>query len=143
MSIAKSQFLERTNESDGQKTICIVLLIVTFALMTGMLTACNSGDRAYVTYYYNDELLEQEKYWQYHWSLHGDKRKDDLVWDKDSNDVLKTIKKPCNKPYSERGKKVFLCPKISSTAKWSCMTESCLRSLPHFLTHMASAITTE
>lgn len=91
----------------SKRIICIVLVIVTVAISVCALAACNSGNWQYVTYYYNDELLEQERYWYYAWSFHGDKYKDELNWDKDQDQIMTTIKKWVQKLYSERGKKVF------------------------------------
>lgn len=94
-----------------KRFICLTLLIITVSLGTVTLTACNSGKWIYVTYYYNDEMLEQEKYWQYAWSFHGDKHKDDADWDKDRGQVMTTVKRLVKKLYTERGKKVFFVAK--------------------------------
>ena len=94
-----------------KKIVCLVLLIVLLSALATTLVACNSGNWVYVTYYYNNELLEQEKFWQYAWSIHGDKHKEDADWDKDRGQIMTTVKKLVKKLYSERGKKVFFIAK--------------------------------
>lgn len=90
-----------------KKTICILLLALMMSLLLCTLTACNSGRWVHVTYYYNDELLEQEKYWEYAFYIHGNKHDEDLDWDEDRGKIMDTVKRLCNKLYNERGKKVF------------------------------------
>ncbi len=106
-----------------KKIVYIVLVLILLSLLAGGLAACNSGHWIYVTYYYNNELLEQEKYWEYNWSMHGsingDAHEDDLVWDKDSDNVMTTVKRLCNKLYSERGKKVFFAAKDFLDGKYT------------------------